>query len=332
MDNAISRAEELTGHGVPAQLARFAHSEWFVRGIFVAIAVTGVLAGLETYPAFQGSAPLTRPVDWLQNAVLAIFVAEIVIKIASFGARPWRYFLVGWNVFDFMIVAVCLLPLQAEYVVVLRLLRTLRLFTALPGLQILVSGLLRGIPSLGYVGMLLLLHFYIYAVIGTFAFSDNDPIRFGNLHTSMLTLFQVLTLEGWNDILATQYLGSEVSYDDSWKQLAGAAQRTSVARPAMASAYFVSFILIGTMIMLNLFTGVIIRSMEEAHSESAEAAHRRRLSASDVASPHQELHQLSEQLHAIGRQLAELDHRLESAVRTSPKTAEGGDTRSTEQS
>ena len=75
------------------------------------------------------------------------------------------------------------------------------------GIADLVTALLRAIWLLGYVGLLLLLHFYIYSVIGTFAFGDNDPLRFGSLHRSMLTLFQVLTLEGWNYIRATEYLG-----------------------------------------------------------------------------------------------------------------------------
>lgn len=292
--------------GLPGRLAAIARSSWFNRAILVAIALTGVLAGLETYPRFrQGAAG--QVVDGLQAAVLCLFAAEIAIKVGAFGSRPWRYFMVGWNVFDFLIVAFCLLPLHAEYVVVLRLLRMLRLFTALQGLQVLVSGLLRGIPSLGYVGLLLLLHFYIYAVVGTFVFGDNDPVRFGKLHVTMLTLFQVLTLEGWNDILATQYHGSEVAYDDAWKGLADSGSRVSVARPLAAAAYFVSFILIGTMIMLNLFTGVIIRSMEEAHDEQAHDAQRRRAEAVGVPSPREELDRLGEQLQAIAKRLAELD-------------------------
>ena len=297
------------GPGLPDQLRQLAASAWFTRGILVAIALTGLLSGLETYPAFRGEGTLARGVDVLQNAVLAVFVAEIVIKVGSFGARPWLYFRQGWNLFDFLIVALCLLPLHAEYVVVLRLLRTLRLFTALHGLQIMVSGLLRGIPSLGYVGLLLLLHFYIYAVIGTFLFGDNDPLRFGTLHTSMLTLFQVLTLEGWNDILATQYFGSDVGYDENWKQVASGLARNSVGQPAIAAGYFVSFILIGTMIMLNLFTGVIIRSMEEAHIEAAEDARRHHAVQQAQAPVPDQMLELSRQLEEIAKKLAMLDAR-----------------------
>ena len=290
------------GHGLAARLGRIAYSPGFTRFILLAIAMTGIMSGIETYPMFRDGTGLGNAVDWLQNAVLLVFVAEVVIKIGSYGAKPWRYFMFGWNLFDFLIVVFCLLPLHSEYVVVLRLLRILRLFTALQGLQVLITGLLRGIPSLGYVGLLLLLHFYIYAVIGTFAFGDNDPIRFSKLHISMLTLFQVLTLEGWNDILATQYLGSDTGYDDGWKLLPAAAERVSVARPVAAAAYFVSFIMIGTMIVLNLFTGVIIKSMEEA-----EEHHKALRAQAEPAPPREELALLSEQLQGIALRLAAMD-------------------------
>ncbi len=290
-------------HGLPGRLARIAEAPGFTRFILLAIALTGILSGIETYPAFRDATGLGQVVNGLQNVVLMVFVAEIVIKIGAFGAQPWRYFQQGWNLFDFLIVVFCLLPLHSEYVVVLRLLRILRLFTALQGLQVLVTGLLRGIPSLGYVGLLLLLHFYIYAVIGTFAFGDNDPIRFGKLHISMLTLFQVLTLEGWNDILATQYLGSDTGYDDGWKALPEAASRVSVARPLAAAAYFVSFIMIGTMIVLNLFTGVIIKSMEEAEEHHKAL----RQQALPPPAPQLELIALSEELQVIAQRLAALE-------------------------
>jgi voltage-gated sodium channel len=105
----------------------------------------------------------------------------------------------------------------------------------------------------------------MYAVMGTFLFQKNDPIRFGNLHSSMMTLFEVLTLEGWNDVFNTQMLGSDVTYSEEWRQLT-VGRRVSTPHPIEAAAYFVTFIMLGTMIMLNLFTGVIINSMQEAQA------------------------------------------------------------------
>lgn len=108
---------------------------------------------------------------------------------------------------------------SASVIRLARILRALRMITVLPRLRLLVSALLELIPSLGYVGVLLGLHFYIYSVIGTVTFGKNDPIRFGSLHATAATLFQVLTLEGWNDVRDTQVLGSDVTYDESWRTL-----------------------------------------------------------------------------------------------------------------
>jgi len=244
----------------------------FNRWILALILLSGILVGIETYPPFSHETRAGEVVLFIQNVILWIFVVEIVFRIGACGSKPWRYFLNPWNIFDFVIVAVCFLPFDAQFAMVLRmarLLRAVRLLTVLPKLQILVNALIKSIPSLGYIGILLLLHFYIYAVMGTFLFSHNDPIRFGKLQTSMMTLFEVLTLEGWNDVFTTQQLGSDVGYDEAWKELT-VGRRVSKAQPVAAAAYFVSFIMLGTMIMLNLFTGVIVSSMQEAQLEVPE--------------------------------------------------------------
>jgi voltage-gated sodium channel len=252
----------------------------FNQFILALIVLSGVLIGMETYPQFDPHTPTGQPIgkwlELLQNIILAVFVVEAAIKIAAHGSKPWEYFRNPWNIFDFAIIAVSLLPIGdgggRQVVMVFRmarLLRALRLLTALPRLQILVSALLKSIPALGYVGILLLLHFYIYAVMGTFLFRENDPVRFGNLQRSMLSLFQVVTLEGWNDVMHSQLFGSDINYSDEWKALPEAANRRSDAHPVAAPIYFVSFIMLGTMIMLNLFTGVIIGSMQEAEDQSS---------------------------------------------------------------
>jgi voltage-gated sodium channel len=289
-------------------LQRVRDSWWFNNLILVLIIFAGLLAGLETYPSFESGTPAGRVAASLQDVILWIFLVEALIRIGSYGKRPWRYFLSGWNVLDFLIIVICFLPIGAQFAAVFRmarLLRTIRLVTLLPRLQVLVAALLRAIPSLGYVGGLLFLHFYVYAVAGTYLFGRNDPIRFGTLHETMLTLFQVLTLEGWNDVLSTQYLGSDVAYDDSWKALTTATRQSS-AQPVIASFYFVSFIFIGTMIMLNLFTGVIISSMEEAQGEAAERVRQQHLREEGLPTVQDELQSMSEQLHALSQQLLAL--------------------------
>lgn len=284
----------------------------FHRFILLLIIISGVLVGLESYPDFDDSTSAGRLLIQIQDVILWIFVLEIAMKIAACGARPWRYFQQPWNVFDFVIIGICFLPLDAQYATVFRMarvVRTLRMVTLLPRLQVLIGALLKSIPSLGYVGILLALHFYMYAVTGTFLFRENDPVRFGSLQNSTLTLFQVLTLEGWNDIFGTAYHGSDFTYDDSWRALAGAS-RVSQAQPLVASIYFISFIMLGTMIMLNLFTGVIIGSMEEATNEAAEDTRQRHLRERGFLTLHDEMSLISQRLHEISGQLNALRDRL----------------------
>lgn len=297
------------------QINKFVHSGGFQRFILALIVISGILVGFETYPAFHEGTPIGNAIIFVQQVILWIFVAEQVLKIAACGSRPWEYFRQGWNLFDLSIIIVCFLPLDARFATVFRLarlLRTLRMVTVLPRLQLLVGALLKSIPSLGYIGLLLGLHFYVYACAGTFLFAKNDPVRFGNLHTTALTLFQVLTLEGWNDILSTQLNGSDVEYSEEWKELAEKKRpgyRVAHAQPIPAAIFFISFILLGTMIMLNLFTGVIISSMEEVQEERAEEAREDNLKKKGFLTLHDELTLLHQQLGEITTRLKSIEYK-----------------------
>jgi len=304
---ALSRIWEFL---VVEQIKSLVNSAGFQQFILALIVISGILVGFETYPAFSDGTAAGNAINVIQNVILWIFVAEIALKIAACGNRPWNYFRQGWNLFDLAIVAVCFLPLaDARFATVFRLarlLRTLRMVTILPRLQVLVGALLKSIPSLGYIGLLLVLHFYVYACAGTFLFSKNDPMRFGTLHQTGLTLFQVLTLEGWNDVLFTQFNGSDAEYPESWVAISEASRpgfRQSYPQPLAAAIYFVSFILLGTMIMLNLFTGVIISSMEEAQAERAEETREEHLKDKGFLTLHDELSLLSQQLTNISSRL-----------------------------
>ncbi|MCC6510649.1 MAG: ion transporter [Pirellulaceae bacterium] len=285
-------------------------SQWFGRFIISLIAISGLLAGLETYPQWSEGTSAGAVLQIGQNIILTVFVIEIAMKIIACGSSPWKFFQEPWNLFDFIIVVICLLPIDmhsASVVRMARILRAMRMITVLPRLRLLVAALLKSIPSLGYIGVLLGLHFYIYSVIGTITFGKNDPLRFGTLHSTAGTLFQVLTLEGWNDVRDTQMLGSDVTYDDAWKVLSEG-QRVSEAQPVATTIYFMSFILLGTMIMLNLFTGVIISSMEEAQQED-HANRNEQLSQRGFLTMHDELRLVSSQLQELAGQMAKLQER-----------------------
>ena len=238
-----------------------ASSNLFNNGITVTILFAGVLVGAETYDLL-----VSEHHELFKNLnliILCIFCFEIIVKVLQEGEQPWRYFTDGWNVFDFIIVISVFLPFGGSSMAVLRLLRLLRvlkLVKALPKLQLLVTALLRSIPSMGYVTLLLVLLFYIYAVAGVTFFGDNDPIHFENLQLAMLSLFRVVTLEDWTDIMYINMYGcDQYGYSDTSELCI-----TPSASPLGAALFFVSFVLLGTMIILNLFIGVIMTGMEEA--------------------------------------------------------------------
>ena len=299
---------------------RVGGAKWFQPFIVAVILAAGVLVGLETYPELnQRYGSLFRLLDRL---ILGIFVVEIVLKIGAHGRQPWRFFRDPWNVFDFIIVAVCLLPFAGHSAAVLRLvriLRVLRLVTALPRLQLLVGALLKSLPSMGYVGVLLFIMFYVYAVMGTFFFGANDPVHFGSLQSSLLTLFQTITLDNWGDILKIQMYGSANS------TIAGFTGTVTPSRamPVVAVVYFVSFILLGTMIMLNLFIGVIMNGMHETQRETEVAERRKHIEqlgqstvGDEIKLVEHQLDQLKEQLQMIRLQAERTPERPKGAPAT----------------
>lgn len=230
------------------RLARQLTESRAFRGLVIGvIAAAGTLAGLETSAAF-----MARHATWvrtLDTLILGFFVAEIVLKLVAHSPRPLAFFRDGWNVFDVTVVALCLLPAAGPFASVLRLarvLRLLRLVSALPKLQLLVSALLRSLSAMGYVSLLLLLLFYMYAVAGVHLFGRANPADFGTLPATLLTLFRVVTLDNWGDFFHRAAAGTS---------------------PLVVTAYFVTFIVFGTMIILNLFIGIIMNSMAEAHAE-----------------------------------------------------------------
>jgi voltage-gated sodium channel len=294
---------------------KISEAKWFHAFIIFVILAAGVVVGLETYSSLM--AVHGELLHLLDKIILYIFVAEIVIKMCAKIPKPWEYFYDGWNVFDFIIVAVCFLPIGGAYIAVLRLARILRVFrlvSALPKLQLLVGALLKSIPSMSYVGILLFLLFYIYAVLGTFLFGGNDPLHFGSLQTSMLTLFKVITLEGWIEILNIQIFGSDIY---GYSEFANVAREPS-AHPIAAPVYFITFILLGTMIMLNLFIGVIINGMEETNREEELKELARIKHEFRGMSLEQEINVISEEIDKVNENLKLLRNRVATTAHTSP--------------
>ena len=285
-------------------------AKWFQNFITFVIIAAGVLVGLETYPSFIEK--YGEIAHFLDAVILGIFVLEIVVKMGAEGSKPWRYFLDPWNIFDFLIVAVCFIPGLGEYAMVLRLarlLRVLKLVTALPKLQLLVSALLKAIPSMFYVSILLFMLFYLYGVAAVFMFGANDPIHFGDLQTSLLSLFRAVTLEDWTDLMYIQMYGCE-NYGYGGNE---ALCTASKAQPILGSAFFVSFTLLGTMIVLNLFIGVIMNGMDEAAAEAEEILEAERREKNQTAKPtiEHELFELMETVDVLNKKIALIKRHVE---------------------
>ncbi|MCC7485153.1 MAG: ion transporter [Burkholderiales bacterium] len=234
-------------------------ADWFEPFMIGLIVFNGVLIGLETSREI-----LDEYGRWLHlgnDLVLGAFIVEALLKIAAVAPRLRLYFGNGWNLFDFTVVIASLIPATGEFALVARLvrvLRVLRLVSTVPQLRLIVATLVRSIPSMGHVITLMSIIFYIYAVTGFHLFHAHDPGRWGTLGAALLTLFQMVTLEGWVDVM-----------------------ETAMELHGWAWLYFVSFVLIGTFVMLNLFIAVVINNLDAAKhadlEELREPASRREL-------------------------------------------------------
>ncbi len=224
------------------RFGRIASSRWFQNAALAVIVANAVLIGIETSPALWES--YGSVFNALNAAVQVIFVVEIAVRLFAHAPRIHRFFLDGWNVFDFTIVALSLLPAAGPFATVARLtrlLRALRVVSALPELRLIVATMLRSIPSLANVVVLLGLILYVYAVVGVHLFAGVDPGNWGSLPRAALTLFEILTLEGWVEIM-----------------------NTSLAATPWAWIYYVSFVVLAVFVVINLFIAIVINNLEAA--------------------------------------------------------------------
>jgi voltage-gated sodium channel len=222
------------------RVARFLGTLAVQRGITAVILFNALLLGLETSASImQAAGGLIRVLDQL---CLVVFVVELVLKLFAQRLAFWRS---GWNLFDFVIVGISLVPGAGAFSVLraLRVLRLLRVVSVTPSLRRVVEGFLRALPGMGSVFLLMAMIFYIGAVMATKLFQQSFPEWFGTLGASAYSLFQIMTLESWS---------------------------MGIVRPVMevypyAWAFFVPFIMVTTFAVVNLLVGLIVNSMQDAH-------------------------------------------------------------------
>ena len=233
-------------HTVLESIRRITSAPAFDAAIIGVIIVNAVLLGLETSQAIDES--FGEWIDIGHQITLLIFIVEAILKIAVSSPRILGYFRDGWNVFDFLIIVFALIPATGQFAMIARLarlLRVLRLVSTIKDLRLIVSALVRSIPSVGHVMLLIGIMVYIYAIIGYHLFSNHDPDNWGDLGTSLLTLFNIITLEGWTDVM---FKAMELN--------------------ALSWIYFVSFVIIGTFVVINLFIAIILNNLDEAKLET----------------------------------------------------------------
>ena len=224
---------------------RLVNKAAFEYTIITLILLNGVFLGLGTSPVLEQQ--YGHLLHLGKQIVLGVFIVEALLKMLALAPRVDMYFRDGWNVFDFLVIVFSLIPATGEFAMVARLarlLRVLRLISAIRELRLIVAALVRSIPSVGHVMLLMSIIVYIYAIIGYQLFHEHDPMHWRSLGISVLTLFNIITLEGWTVVM------------DNAMQL-----------HSWAWVYFVSFVVAGTFVVINLFIAIIINNLDEAKAE-----------------------------------------------------------------
>ena len=264
------------------RLAAWVESRVVQSTIIAVILFNAAILGLETSPAaMERWGGLLVALD---RICLAIFVAELLVKVAAYQRHFWRS---GWNIFDLLVIAVALAPGAGPWAVLrsLRVLRVLRLLTVIPSLRKVVAAFLHSIPGLAGVCAVMAVFFYTAGVLATRLFGENFPQWFGTLGRSLYSLFQIMTLESWS---------------------------MGIVRPVMedypyAWLFFIPFILIATFTVLNLFIAIIVDAMQTMHEQVAkqEEAIITEAVQSEGAHLEQELRAVREELRAMRTLLAQ---------------------------
>jgi len=229
------------------KLAAFIESSLVRNTILGVILFNAVILGLETSKAVMAQAG--GLILLLDQICLTIFVAELTAKLIAYRTRFFRD---GWNIFDFIIVGISLVPVAQGFSALraLRILRVLRVISVAPRLRRVVEGFVTALPGMASVFLLMTLIFYIAAVMATKLFGDSFGEWFGTLGRSGYSLFQIMTLESWS---------------------------MGIVRPVMetyplAWIFFVPFIMVTTFAVVNLLVGLIVNSMQDAHQEESVAS------------------------------------------------------------
>jgi voltage-gated sodium channel len=218
---------------------------WFGKSIMVLIMINAAILGMQTYPAV--TAEYGAILIAIDHAILWVFVIELAMRVAVYRNRFFRD---PWSIFDTAVIAIAFFPANEAFSVLraARVLRVLRLISIFPRLRRVVEGLITAIPGIGSIGAILMIVFYVFAVMATMLYGSEYPDWFGSLHASLFSLFQIMTLEGWADMV-----------------------REIMQTHPFAWVFFVIYILSATFTVLNLFIAVVVDAMQRQHLQDEKA-------------------------------------------------------------
>ncbi|GFD88549.1 hypothetical protein KUL152_07750 [Tenacibaculum sp. KUL152] len=264
---------------------RIRANKWFEAFVISVIVISALLVGAKTYELPAGFSSITLFLDWF---ISAFFLTEITIRFLA-EKRKRYFFRSFWNWFDTLIVIISLIPADdTELALIARLVRVfrvLRMISIIPELRILLVSLVKALPQLGYVMLLMFIIFYIYAAVGSTLFENINPVLWGDITISMLTLFRIMTFEDWTDVM---YETQEV-YSLSW-------------------IFYLTFIFFTAFAFLNMVIGIVVNVMER-ENEKARAEKQAELLAEQVAQGNVEptLKDVMDELKALKAQLKQAD-------------------------
>ena len=227
-------------------LTRVVYSQSFELCIAAIILLNAVALALLTIPGIDGAT--RQSLVRFDEIALWIFVCELIVRMISYGRKPWEFFKTGWNIFDFIIIG--LSPFLANQTLILRLLRIFRLiriFRFLPEVRILTRSITRSLPPLMSMSVLIFLALFIYGMAGVYLFGEQMPEQWGDITAALTSLFILLTLEEFATYLVD---GLAVS---PW-----------------ALPFYISYVFVIVFTILNVLIGVVLNAMDEARQETRE--------------------------------------------------------------
>jgi voltage-gated sodium channel len=250
-DGAVvpSPAPQAGPNSFPDRCRALISHRWFELAIVAVIVVNAIVLGLGTYAELASR--YEGLFSTIYNVILGIYVVELLIRLTAYRWNPREFVKDGWNVFDFIVVVASFVPaLRANAMLLrlVRLLRIVRLVRFLPDLRVLVAAAGRSVPGIASLAAATFVLIFIYGMLGWVLFSSHDPAAYGNVGQSMLTMFVMLTLENFPDNVA---MGQQVS------------QWTIV--------YFISYVMLASFLIFNLFIGIVLNAMEEARAADHKA-------------------------------------------------------------